>query len=151
MARTQRDVLNHLIAVSRDGARGFRLAADHAKALDLKRVFDEASFQREVFAEELVPFAERLGGDSTPRGTAAGTLHRGWMTLKDAMAKYDEPLILAEAIRGEREAGNAYADAVMSFLPPDVRGIVEQQYEAIIAMQHELDRLADQTPVARSQ
>jgi uncharacterized protein (TIGR02284 family) len=144
MARTQRDVLNHLIAVCRDGARGFRLAADHTKSPDLKRVFDEASFQRQVFVEELVPLAERLSGDAPPDGTPAGTLHRGWMMLKDAMANYDEPLILAEAIRGEREAGNAYADAVMSFLPPDVRDLVEQQYDAIIAMQHELDRLAQQ-------
>jgi uncharacterized protein (TIGR02284 family) len=151
MARTQRDVLNHLIAVCRDGARGFRLAADHTVTPHLKRVFDEASFQRQVFAEELVPFAERLGGQTTPAGTPAGTLHRGWMKFKDAVAHYDEPLILAEAIRGEREAGDAYADAVMSFLPPEAREVIEQQYSAVLATQRELDRLADLKPVATSQ
>jgi uncharacterized protein (TIGR02284 family) len=140
MARTEREVLNHLIAICRDGARGFRLAADHVKTAELKRSFDEAAFQRDVFAGELMPYAERLGGETTPPGTSAGKLHRGWMMIQDAMAQYDEPLVLAQAIRGEREAANAYAGAVIGVLPSDVRGLVEQQYQAVIAMQHELDR-----------
>jgi uncharacterized protein (TIGR02284 family) len=72
----------------------------------------------------------------------AGAIHRGWMTVKDAMTHYDEASILAEAIRGEREAANAYADAVMGVLPPDAREVIEQQYQAVLEMQRQLDRLA---------
>jgi uncharacterized protein (TIGR02284 family) len=142
MARTERDVLNHLIETCRDGARGFHLAQNHVAGAELKRVFGEAAFQREVFANELLPFAQRLGGDADAQGTVAGTIHRGWMIFKDAMTHYDEPSVLAEAIRGEREAANAYADAVMGVLPPDAREVIEQQYQAVLEMQRQLDRLA---------
>ena len=142
MATTEQDILNHLIAICRDGARGVRLAADHVTTEDLKRTLVEAAFQREVFAGELAPYAERLGGEAAAAGTSTGKRHRGWMILKDAMTQYDEPLILAETIRGEREAANAYAKAVLGVLAPDARSVVEQHYDAIIAMQHELDRFA---------
>lgn len=38
-ARTERDTLNGLIEICRDGARGFRLAADHVADPELKQLF----------------------------------------------------------------------------------------------------------------
>lgn len=141
-ARTERDTLNGLIEICRDGARGFRLAANHVADPELKRLFSEAALQRELFAAELLPYAQRLGGESDTHGTARGTLHRGWMIVKDAMTKYDESTVLAEAIRGEAVAADTYADAVMSLLPPNSRPVIERQYETIRGVQRELDELA---------
>ena len=145
-ARTERDTLNTLIEICRDGARGFRLAADHVADPELKRIFSETALQRELFAAELLPYAQRLGGDADARGTTRGALHRGWMMVKDAMTHYDESTVLAEAIRGEATAANTYADAVMSMLPPNSRPVIERQYESIRGVQRELDELA--LPVA---
>ena len=141
-ARTERDTLNNLIEICRDGMRGFRLAADHVSDPGLKRIFSETALQRELFASELVPIAQRLGGGDDAGGTAKGALHRGWMRLKDAMAKYDDGMVLTEAIRGEAHAADAYADAVTSFLPPDARPVIERQYSAVREVQRDLEEIA---------
>lgn len=141
-ARTERDTLNGLIEICRDGARGFRLAADHVADPELKRIFSDASLQRELFAAELLPYAQRLGGDNDAPGTARGSLHRGWMKIKDAITQYDESCVLAEAIRGEAAAANTYADAVMGLLPPNARPVVEAQYRGIREVQRDLDAIS---------
>lgn len=145
-ARTERDTLNSLIEICRDGARGFRLAADHVADPELKRIFSGAALQRDLFAAELLPFAQRLGGENDASGTARGALHRGWMIVKDAITHHDEHQVLAEALRGEAAAADTYADAVMSLLPPNARPVIERQYEEIRGMQRELDELT--LPVA---
>ena len=140
-ARTERDVLNMLIETCRDSARGFRLAADHVGTPEVKTLFLDTAKQRELFATELVPIAQRLGGANDAPGTARGTLHRGWMMVKDALTNHDEDAVLQEAVRGEAAAADAYADAVMSFLPPNARPIIEKQYEQIRNVQRDLDEL----------
>ena len=145
-ARTERDTLNGLIEICRDGARGFRLAADHVADPELKQLFRDTALQRELFAAELLPYAQRLGGDNDARGTTRGTLHRGWMIVKDALQQYDESAVLAEAIRGEAAAANTYADAVTSLLPPNSRPVIQRQYDSIRGVQRELGELA--LPVA---
>ncbi|HEX4915775.1 MAG TPA: PA2169 family four-helix-bundle protein [Vicinamibacterales bacterium] len=139
--RTERDTLNTLIETCRDGARGFQLAADHVKSADLKEFFANTALQRERFAAELLPYAQRLGGGQDASGTAAGALHRGWMTIKDALTNYDEDAIMVEAERGEAAAANTYAEAVLGVLPPDARPIIDAQYAAIRSAQRELDEL----------
>jgi uncharacterized protein (TIGR02284 family) len=139
--RTERDTMNNLIEICRDGASGFRLAADHVADPDLKRIFTDTARQREVFAAELLPYAQRLGGDTPSNGTARGALHRGWIRVKDALTGYDESAVLAETVRGEAVAADVYADAVMNMLPPNARPVVERQYEAIRGSQRELDEL----------
>lgn len=140
MAReTERETLNRLMETCRDGARGFRLAADHVTSPGLKKLFADASQQRENFADQLEPFAERLGGGTAHHGTAAGALHRAWMMVKDASTRYDEDAILAEAVRGEATAANTYASAVLGVLPPAARALIEAQYATILGVQRQLE------------
>jgi uncharacterized protein (TIGR02284 family) len=126
--RTERGVLNHLIEICQDGARGFRYAADLAKSPPVKELFLEIAGQRERFAADLLPHAQRLGGDAPAEGTAAGTLHRGWMAIKDTLTRHDEKALVTEAERGEGRAAEAYKDALQGVLPPTVRDLVEQQH-----------------------
>jgi uncharacterized protein (TIGR02284 family) len=140
MAReTERETLNRLIDTCRDGARGFRLAADHVTSPGLKKLFADAALQREQFADQLVPFAERFGGAVAHAGTPAGALHRAWMMVKDASTRYDEDAILDEAVRGESAAANTYASAVLGVLPPTARGVIEKQYAQILGVQRQLE------------
>lgn len=129
--RTERSVLNHLIEVCRDGERGFRVAADEAADPALRTLFLDMAGQRERFAAELLPHAQRLGGPDAHEGSAAASLHRRWIHLKAALTHHDEHAILAEAERGDRVTLHAYRDAVEDMLPPVSRDLIERQYEEV--------------------
>jgi uncharacterized protein (TIGR02284 family) len=148
MDRTERRVLNHLIDTCHDGARGYLLAADHVTDPQLRQTFLEAADQRQRFADELLPHAQRLGGDHDSGGTVAGSLHRSWMMMKDAMTRYDQTGILAEAQRGELAAVVAYDDALHDIVPASAREVIEAQYTAILAMRDRIQSLAASLPVA---
>jgi uncharacterized protein (TIGR02284 family) len=124
---TERWALNRLIATCRDGERGFRYAANHLRDATVKGLFLEIASQRERFAAEILPYAQRLGGATESDGSFAGALHRGWMTLKDAVGEHDDAAIIREADRGERSALAAYEDALDGMLPPAARDVIERQ------------------------
>jgi len=142
--QTERSVMNHLIETCRDGERGFRHAANHLTAPPVKALFAEIAQQRERFAADLLTHAQRLGGESESDGTATAALHRGWMTLKDALTGHDDQAIIREAVRGEDAAIAAYRDALDGMLPPTARDVVERQYaevrQARDRIQHLLSR-----------
>ena len=125
--QTERDVLNRLIQTCRDGELGFRYAANHVRNPDVKALFLELASQRDGFAGEILPHAQRLGGATAPEGSVAGALHRGWMTLKDSMGSHEDAVIIREAERGERIALAAYEEALDGMLPPTTRDVVERQ------------------------
>ena len=129
--RTERSVLNHLIETCKDGERGFRYAANHVQDPTVKALFLEIASQRERFASDLLPHAQRLGGPSEGDGTTAAAFHRGWITIKDTLTGHDEGAIIGEAERGEGTAVAVYKDAVEGMLPPTVRELVQRQYEAV--------------------
>jgi uncharacterized protein (TIGR02284 family) len=128
--RTERQVLNHLIEICKDGERGFHTAADHVSDPELKALFADLSAQRRQFAEELEPHLHRLG--ALPDGsTNAGLLHRGWMVLRGIVPGHHDHAILLEAERGEQAALKAYEEALNGMLPPTVTDLVETQCGAI--------------------
>jgi uncharacterized protein (TIGR02284 family) len=124
---TERWTLNRLIATCQDGERGFRYAANHVRNPAVKALFLEIANQRERFVADILPHAQRLGGANEPDGSLVGALHRGWMTLKDAVGGHDDAVIIREAERGERSALAAYEDALDGMLPPETRGLIEGQ------------------------
>jgi len=125
--RTERTVLNHLIETCRDAERGLRVAADQVTSQELKRLFMRLAEQRRSFADELLPYAQRLGGGSAADGTAAAAVHRAWIQVKARLARNPDRAVLEEAARGERYAVHAYDDAIADWIPPDAREIVEGQ------------------------
>ncbi|MGE0593586.1 MAG: PA2169 family four-helix-bundle protein [Vicinamibacterales bacterium] len=129
--RTEREMLNRLIEICKDGERGFHTAAQHVGDGTLKALLLELSTQRAAFAAELVPHAQRLGGAETSDGTSAGALHRSWMNLKGMLTGHQDDTVLGEAVRGEEAALAAYKDALASVLPPTVTDLVERQYAAV--------------------
>lgn len=137
--RTERGTLNRLIEICRDGELGFRFAADHVSDPAVKALFHEIATQREHFNEALLPHAHRLGGATETDGTVAGTLHRGWMSIKDSLSHHDDAAIIKEAERGERAALAAFQDAIDGMLPPESRELIETQYAGIQHTHRRLD------------
>ena len=126
--RSERAVLNHLIETCKDAERGFRHVAAHASDPAVKSLFLDIASQRERFAADLLPYAQRLGGANAHEGTAAGTLHRTWIDLRSAIFRNDPVAIVHEAERGETFSRGVYEDALDGLLPPTARELVEHQY-----------------------
>jgi uncharacterized protein (TIGR02284 family) len=126
--QTKRAVLDQLIETCKDGERGFLYATNYVHDPLIKAIFTEAASQRQRFAVDLLPHAQRLGGENEAAGTTTAALHRGWMTIKDTLSGHDAQAIIREAERGEEAALAAYEDALEEMLPPTTRDVIERQY-----------------------
>ena len=138
--RSERAVLNHLIETCKDAERGFRHVAELAKDPVVKSLFLDIASQRERFAADLLPHAQRLGGANAHEGTAVGALHRTWIDLRSAIFRDDADAVLHEAERGESFSRGVYQNALDSILPPTARELIESQY---VELQKTADRLRE--------
>lgn len=136
--------LNHLIAICKDGEAGFRAATDDVKDLELQSLFTRLARQRADFAAELQLYVKRLGVEPCDSPTVSGSLHRGWINLKTALAKNDAHAVLAECERGEDAAVAAYRE-VLSDAPLESahRLVVSTQSVAVQAAHDEIRDLRD--------
>ena len=125
-------MLNHLIRTCRDGQEGFRTAAENIEPCEVQHVLNEYSLQRAKFTGELQSASHDLG-DSNPENASSvtGTLHRGLINLKAAIAGRDLHSILTECERGEDSAVEEYRKALQLKLPWDLRMIIERQSSEI--------------------
>lgn len=136
-------VLNDLVEICKDGQHGFRTAAEDAKDAELARVFNEFSAQRGSFIGELQDRVRSLGGDPEKSGSVSGSLHRGWIDLKSAIASNEPHAVLAECERGEDAAVKAYREALDENLDPITRGIISRQYASVQAAHDRVKQLRD--------
>ncbi len=123
--------LNGLIETVKDGAEGFKTAAEGLKDPQVKSQFLEYSRQREQMSRELQEEVRRLGGSPEHSGSMSGSMHRGWMNIKSAVTGKDESSIIAEAERGEDVAKAAYEKALKEPLPESARNLVQRQSAAV--------------------
>jgi uncharacterized protein (TIGR02284 family) len=124
--------LNDLIETSKDGEHGFRTCAEGVKSVHLKKLFEQAAARCAEGAAELQAKVRDLGGDPEKSGSVSASLHRGWVNIKSSITGMDEAAVLAECERGEDVAKHAYQQALKKNLPPDVRSIVERQYQGVL-------------------
>lgn len=133
MLKTANQVLDDLIETLEDGKKGFRQAAEHLEEerADIARQLREYADQRERFSTELREIASSEGIEVTEDGSIAGTVHRGWISLRDALSANDAHAVLAAAETGEDHAVSEYEDALEEELPSRVREIVARQAAAV--------------------
>jgi len=140
MADKNVDVLNDLIEVSRDGEQGFLKAAEDATNPELKELFTSRATEIGAAIRELQSQVIALGGRPEEGGSVAGALHRGWVSLRSAVANRTDLSILEECERGEDVAKKKYADALQhDDLSFEVRALVERQYHGVLR-NHDLVR-----------
>jgi uncharacterized protein (TIGR02284 family) len=142
------DTLNDLIETSKDGEYGFRTSAEYLKDATLKQTFTARAEECRQAAAELQAMVVRFGGKAEDSGSAAGALHRGWVAVKGVLAGYSDKAILEETERGEDTALASYRKALDKSLPPDVRAIVERQYEGVKRNHLQVRTLRDQARAA---
>ena len=136
-------VLNDLIETCKDGANGFRAAAEAVRHADAKALFTSRVPAIERAAAELQAEVRRLGGDPETTGSVAASVHRGWIGLKSAVTGKDDAAIVTECERGEQLAVKNYEDALEEDLPADVRAVVERQYRGAVQNLERVRALGD--------
>ncbi|MCE4536300.1 PA2169 family four-helix-bundle protein [Pelomonas sp. P7] len=125
------DTLNDLIETSKDGEHGFRASAEYLKDPAIQQSFVRRAEECREAAAELQALVVRFGGKAEDSGTAVGAMHRGWVAVKGTLAGYTDKAILEETERGEDTALASYRKALEKPLPPDVRNVVERQFEGV--------------------
>lgn len=136
--------LNELIAICRDGEEGFKSAADDTKDVELKEIFCRFSAQRGEFAEQLQAEVSRLGASPREASSLSGSLHRGLIGLKGALAKNDAHAVLVECERGEDAAVAAYRKALVEApLSGSQRDLISAQATAVKQAHDEVKKLRD--------
>lgn len=133
--------LNSLIETCKDGQDGFKTAAEGVERSDLKTLFYEFSQQRSEFVGVLQGLVRNLGGDPENSGSVSAALHRGWIDIKSLVTGKDEGAILNECERGEDVAKDAYQTALKVNLPANVRDVLSQQSQAILAAHNRVKAL----------
>ena len=125
--------LNLLIETCYDGEFGFKACMERTKASNLQAVFAERMHDCASSAAELASEVVRLGGTPEDSGTVSGTVHRGWVAVREMLTgdDGDDLAVLEECERGEDIALGRYRKALQEALPLDIQGIVARQMRGV--------------------
>ena len=136
-------VIEKLAEICKDGEKGYKDAAEHAKRSDLKSFFTTESSERGRFASELQSVLTKLGKtEKKESGTVAGAMHRAWIDTKVGLGAGDKS-ILESVEKGEDEAKEAYQEAIRASLPSDVAEIVSRQARSVQTAHDRVKSLRD--------
>lgn len=123
--------LNELAEISRDGEKGFMVAAEDVENPNLRDLFRTAAARCAEGAKELESKIVSLGGEPSSGGSMTGAVHRAWTNLKAALASRSEKAVLEEVERGEDAAKDAYQQAIAQPLPAEIKSLIERQYQGV--------------------
>ena len=139
-------VLEDLIQTLEDGKKGFEQTADHLETQADRSVTEKMrqfAQQRASFSTELRSLASQHGFTINEEGSLTGTMHRGWMGLKDALTGDDASAVLGAAETGEDHAVSEYEQALEMELPTEVRSVIERQATEVRRAHDEVRNLRD--------
>jgi uncharacterized protein (TIGR02284 family) len=137
-------VLNRLIETSKDGEYGFATCAERATSADLKETFTRRAADCATGARELRRLVEQHGGRAEDRGSVSGAVHRGWVSVREALTGHKDQTILDECEHAEDVALSHYRKALKQDLPDAVRAVVERQMAGVQANHDQVKALRDE-------
>jgi len=142
-----RKALISLYKIVEAGENGYAVVASNVKNRALKILFQSYSQQRRQFKDEIFREIQRLGGESRPKSSILGMIHRGRIDIFATLTIGDEnveKVLLKEVRLGERVALNTYERTLKQDLPPVTHALVEQQFQ-------EVRKVVDQIRLLRGQ
>lgn len=137
-------VAKELVETLKDGERGFASAAEKLRDGDRSEwasTLQRLSEQRATFCGEIVDLGHHYGDDVDESGTIAASLHRGWISLKDALTGDDAGSVLGAVVTGENHAVSEYEKALQHDLSPGFSEVVSRQHAAVVAARDEVKAL----------
>ncbi|WP_139977819.1 ferritin-like domain-containing protein [Nocardioides litoris] len=133
-----------LVETLKDGEKGFADAADKLRDSDhaaWATVLHRLSEQRKDFQREIVDLGHAYGDDVDKSGTLTAAVHRGWLSLKDALTGDSAEGVLKAVLTGEDHAISEYDDALEEDLSAGFREVVTRQRAAVVAARDEVKAL----------
>jgi uncharacterized protein (TIGR02284 family) len=141
--------INALIEVCKDGERGLRRCAARAEWKALAEVLGRHAGDCARSADEWQTVVLQHGADPERRGSVAGTLHRGWVGVRDALAPAGDAALLDECEREEDAMLQRYDEVLeRAPLPEEWRALVARQLLAQRRNRDELRALRQAMPTA---
>ena len=143
---TDEKVTKDLIQTLEDGHKGFAEAAEKlmdSDRADLVTRMTTYSNQRLTFANELRSMAGAYGDTIEESGSMAGTVHRGWMALKDAVTGSGPDSVIKTAEQGEDHAVSEYEKALAEDISSDLRTTINRQFGDVKAAHDDIRALKD--------
>ncbi len=113
------DDLQKIVDICRDGAEGYKIAAEHIQMDTLQTLFLRLSQQRKQYIEEIKNEALKLGLTLNDRGTVKGYFHRHWLATKATFSSDTNQEVIDESIRGEQEAVEVYSKVFINWNVPE--------------------------------
>ncbi|SDS71312.1 conserved hypothetical protein [Halopseudomonas xinjiangensis] len=135
--------LNNLIETSKDGEAGFKDCAEDIQRQDLKSLFTSRAQECAKAAAELQAIVVQLGGDPEDSTSMSGDMHRRWVDIKAAVTGKSDEAVLSECERGEDVAKKNYKQALEKDLPPEIRAVVQRQYDGVLRNHDQVKALRD--------
>lgn len=136
--------LQALIELNTDSAKGFAAAAEQVDDPSIAALFRQVGTPRIRFAEELRGVIRDVGKTPNEGGTAAGALHRWWLSLRGRVAKNDEHAMLAEAERGEDAIKEKYEKVLGLVAGTKLHEMLSAQYAQIKQTHDTVKHLRDE-------
>lgn len=133
-----------LVETLKDGERGFAEAAEKVRDgehTQWAETLQRLSAQRAGFWREIVDLGHQYGDDVDESGSVAAAVHRGWLSLKDAVTGDDPSAVLKAASTGEDHAVSEYEKALDLDLSAGFREVVTRQHQAVVAARDEVKAL----------
>jgi uncharacterized protein (TIGR02284 family) len=143
------DTLQELTEFVNDRIEGYERAVEESKNPEFQSYYRKLASQSTDFSTELNTFIRSYGGDMERDTTIKGKFYRQWMDLKATFTGRDEEAIIGSNIYGEEWAIKAYKDALENGnLPPEIRQVVERQYQSSLETYNQLKQMKSVTGTA---
>jgi uncharacterized protein (TIGR02284 family) len=126
------NTLNELIEVCHHSNEGYKMAANHIHANEVKTILYRLSQQRALFEAELKEDLRELGADidETPQ-SFEGTLRKAWANLKAKVSQSDAKSIIEHCKTNEEYTIGKYEEALKKDLPEYIKEHVNGQFQLI--------------------
>lgn len=141
------DDLFELLEKNYDSQKGFVIAENATKNIQLRKFLKKQAGQKDTFVEELTNLLISLNALPEEKGTVAGKVHRAWMNFQTAFTNNIEETILKECLRWEKETEREYVERLeKNNFPTNISNILQRHLSLIritIAQVSSLEDLAD--------
>ncbi|MFM5893140.1 MAG: PA2169 family four-helix-bundle protein [Novosphingobium sp.] len=134
--------LNTLIATLIDSVEGYEKSAKEVDSPELAQKFAARAQERDAAAQHLRDAVAAQGGEAEDRGTLLGSIHRAFLSLREAVSSRDDGAIVAEIEHGEDYLKDKFETALDSdTLDPGPREAVKQAWASVKAGHDEMSAL----------
>jgi uncharacterized protein (TIGR02284 family) len=129
-----------------DGEKGYRDAASVVRDRRCQLIFAHSAGERAGFVKAIDAVFQERHIIPAHGGSARASVHREWLEAKAALTMGSPKAVLTECRRGEDAALEIYRTALRADLPPEIRAMVQEQYEAVTKARAEIAALVESFP-----